>query len=305
MRTVVALGGNALLPPDGETADDQWRRVRETADRLAALRERGRSLVCTHGNGPQVGNRLLEQEHTDTPDFSLDVLGAETQAQIGYQLQQALDDATDVTANAVTVVTQTRVDPDDPRMDEPSKPVGPRYTAEEAATKPFATTEVETESGETAYRRVVPSPKPIEILEADHIAALVHEDTTVVCGGGGGVPVVEENGELRGVEAVVDKDYTSRLVAERTDADDLLFLTDVDYAYRNFGEPDEEPIEEATPDELRDLLDAGEFGEGSMRPKIETCIEFVEGTGAHAIITTPENVERALDGETGTHVHRG
>lgn len=304
MRTVVALGGNALLPPDSETADDQWRRVRETAVRLAALRERGRSLVCTHGNGPQVGNRLLEQEHTDTPDFSLDVLGAEIQAQIGYQLQQALDDTTDAAARTVTVITQTRVDPDDPRMDEPTKPIGPLYTAEEAARKPFATTEVKTEEG-TAYRRVVPSPRPVEVLEADHVAALVHEDTTVVCGGGGGVPVVEENGELRGVEAVVDKDYTSRLVAERTDADDLLFLTDVDYAYRNFGEPDQEPIEEATPTDLRDLLDAGEFGEGSMRPKVEACVEFVEGTGQRAIVTTPENVEAALDGETGTHVRSG
>jgi len=294
-RLVVALGGNALAPDPSAPIEEQTETVRATARELAAL---DGELVLTHGNGPQVGNRLLEQDRTDTPRLPMDVLVAETQAQLGYLLQRALD--AELGGEFLTLVTQTVVDPDDPAFDAPSKPVGPWYTPEEAESKPFETAEVGL--GAEPYRRVVPSPEPQRVVEAEEIAALVEHGQSVVCGGGGGVPVVERNGRLEGVPAVVDKDHTARLLAESVGAPTLALVTDVECAYRAWDSENPEPIGETIPKEMRDLLDAGEFGEGSMRPKVEAAIDFVEGGGERALVCNTGNLAAALAGDAGTRI---
>lgn len=301
-RFVVALGGNALLRSGEGTVAEQRARVRETRDALTVLHERGHDVVLTHGNGPQVGNRLLTEEQSDGEAEPLDVLVAETQAQVGYLLQNGLGDA--FGGPPAPLVTRVRVAPDDPAFDDPTKPVGPYYSAADAAEKPFATTEVHREGGETAYRRVVASPEPEAVLEADRIAALAADASgPVVCGGGGGVPVVPDgDGGHEGVPAVVDKDHTTRLVADAVDADAVVMLTDVDAVYRNFGTPEREAIRETTPADLRDLAADGEFAAGSMAPKVTACARFADETGGRAIVTSPERLAAALDGEAGTTV---
>lgn len=300
---VIALGGNTLLGEHGPwTIDEQLAVIRETARKIAAVVDAGTDVVLTHGNGPQVGHLLLQQESTsETPQLPLDVLVAETQAQIGYLLQQALDNELDGPADFFTVVTQVVVDSDDPAFERPTKPVGPFYTEDEAAEKPFETRKVS--EGDRPYRRVVPSPAPAEIVEGDEIGRLVEQGNLVICAGGGGVPVVRDGG-LRGVEAVVDKDLTSQLLASKLGAQTLVVLTDVEYAYVNYADPDQRPLRRVAPDDLRTHLEAGEFGEGSMQPKIEACLQFVEAGGAQAVITSPDRLESALAGEAGTRVTR-
>jgi len=300
-RVVVALGGNTLLGEHGPwTFEEQLGVIERTAGRVATAVDAGYDVVLTHGNGPQVGNRLLQQEHAEeTPQLPLDVLVAETQAQIGYLLQQALDNALAGPTEFITVVTQVVVDEADPAFEDPTKPVGPFYTESEAAARPFETRAVST--GERPYRRVVPSPEPVEVVEADEIARLVERGDLVVCAGGGGVPVVRDDG-LRGVEAVVDKDRTSGLLASALDAEALVVLTDVECAYVNYGDPDQRPLGRVTVEELRDHLEAGEFGEGSMWPKVEACLRFVEGGGERAVITSPDRLAAALAGEAGTRL---
>ncbi|AZH26557.1 carbamate kinase [Haloplanus aerogenes] len=298
---VVALGGNTLLGQHGPwTADEQRSAVERTARHLTDTLDPGTDLVLTHGNGPQVGNLLVQQEAAaETPQLPLDVLVAETQAQIGYMLQQALDNERPTETEVMTLVTQVVVDGDDPAFARPTKPVGPFYTETEAAEKPFETRAVS--DGERPYRRVVPSPDPVEVVEADEIAELVARGNTVVCAGGGGVPVVRDGG-LRGVEAVVDKDRTSQLLATALGADTLVLLTDVAHAYVNYGEADQRPLGRVTAADLRKHLDAEEFGEGSMQPKVEACLRFVAAGGERAIITTPDQLGDALAGEAGTRV---
>lgn len=322
-RAIVALGGNTLLRSGEGTVAEQRERMRETREDLRPLRERDYDLVFTHGNGPQVGNRLLAEEESAGPAEPLDVIGAETQAQVGYLLQGAFGDA--FGPDPAVVVTRTRVDPDDPAFDEPTKPIGPYYAESEAAAKPFETAEVHRD-GETAYRRVVASPQPEQVLEIDRIRTLTRDDAgPVICGGGGGVPVVPTDGigesnvsvesdgndesdrsagppDYEGVPAVIDKDHTSRLVAEAIEAEDLLLLTDVDAAYLEYGTEDQRPIGATTPTDLREYLEAGEFAAGSMRPKIEACVDFVEAGGRRAIVTAPETLAEALHGEAGTRV---
>ncbi|MFB6094430.1 MAG: carbamate kinase [Halanaeroarchaeum sp.] len=301
-RVIVALGGNTLLPMGEASMDDQRRRVRESAAAIATIADDGTDLVVTHGNGPQVGHLLLQQEQsTDGPRYPLDVLVAETQAQIGYVLQQELGNVLGETP--ATVVTQVRVDEHDEAFEHPRKPIGPHYTAEEAHSFPFQTRQVRTADGRTRYRRVVPSPEPREVIEVERIRSLVADGTPVICAGGGGVPVVREGGELAGVEAVVDKDLASALLGTELDASTLVILTDVAAAYVDFGTADASPIRETTPSALRSRLEAGEFGEGSMKPKIEAAIDFVEGRGERAIVTDTDHLEAALAGEAGTRVH--
>jgi carbamate kinase len=301
-RIIVALGGNTLLPMDDETMEGQRERVRDAAKHIAGLAADGRDLVLTHGNGPQIGNLMLQQEQTEAgPRFPLDVLVAETQAQIGYILQQELGNVLE--ESVATVVTQVRVDEHDEAFERPTKPVGPHYSQSEAVSHPFQTKQVTNANGRTTYRRVVPSPDPLEIVEADRIQTLVDDGKTVICAGGGGIPVVREAGTLHGVEAVVDKDRATALVADAIGATTFLVLTDVDAAYTDFGTSDQQPIREATVAELRDLLEAGEFAEGSMKPKVEAAIAFVESTGETAIITSADSVDEALAGDAGTQVH--
>lgn len=299
-RAVVALGGNALCPDPTMPFDRQVETAVETAGELQEIAD-DYEFALTHGNGPQVGNRLLENEQTDTPDLPLDVLVAETQGQLGSTLQRALVDAMPGT-EFVTVATHAVVDPADPAFDDPTKPVGPWYTEREAERKPFETRKVTDEPRDDPYRRVVPSPKPRDLLEADAIAADVAAGYGVVCGGGGGIPVVRRDGGTEGVAAVIDKDYTSRLVATAVEADELVFLTDVDYVYRGYGTPEQEPIEAATAAEIRSALDEGAFAEGSMKPKMEACLAFLEQGGERAVVCRPGDLSAALAGEVGTQV---
>jgi len=298
---VVALGGNTLLGEQGPgSIDEQLDVIARTGRQIADAIRTGYDVVLTHGNGPQVGNLLLQQERvSETPELPLDVLVAETQAQIGYLLQQALDNELADSPDFITVVTQVVVDPDDPAFQNPTKPIGPFYTEAEAAEKPFETRHVST--GDRPYRRVVPSPEPVELVEGEEITRLVERGNLVITAGGGGVPVVRDDG-LRGVEAVVDKDRASQLLASKLGADTLVILTDVEFAYVNYDTPDQRPLCGPSPEELRAQLDAGEFGEGSMQPKIEACLRFVEQGGERAVITSPEHLMDALGGETGTQV---
>lgn len=290
---VVALGGNALHSKQGSP-------VKRTAEQLAGAVETGHSLVLTHGNGPQVGNLLLQQESTgETQQLPLDVLVAQTQAQLGYPLQTALDDRLPGDSRAVTVVTRTLVDPDDPAFEEPTKPVGPFYTEAEAGRRAFETRRVADD--EQPYRRVVSSPEPRDILEHEEIAGLSAEGTVPICAGGGGIPVVRDNG-IRGVEAVVDKDRTSQLLASKLGADIFVVLTDVDCAYLDYGHPDQRPLGAVSAGELRQHLEAGEFAVGSMQPKVESCLRFVENGGRRAVISSIEHLSGALDGAVGTQV---
>ena len=298
---VIALGGNTLLGEHGPwTIDDQREVIEATAHSVVAAIRAGYQVVLTHGNGPQVGNLLLQQEMApETPQLPLDVLVAETQAQIGYLLQQAIVNELRDERDVITIVTQTLVDPDDPAFEDPIKPIGPFYTEEESAEKSFETRSVS--SGTHPYRRVVPSPEPVEVIEVAEIARLVERGYLVICAGGGGIPVIREDG-LRGIEAVIDKDLTAQLLATELGADRFVLLTDVEYAYENFGTANQRPIREVTPDQLRQHLDSDEFGEGSMQPKVDACLRFIEAGGELAAITVPAVLEDALAGNAGTRL---
>lgn len=300
--TVVALGGNALVTDQQGTVLAQRETIRRTTPHLADLYGLGHDLVFTHGNGPQIGQLLLQNEASSAPERPLDVLVAETQAQIGYLLQQELRN--ELGETPATVVTQALVTQDDPAFDEPTKPIGPFYDGIEAAEKSFHTKQVTTSEGETAYRRVVPSPEPHGIVESDQIAQLVATGQPVICAGGGGIPVVANDGTLEGIEAVIDKDRTSRVLGTHIDADTLLLLTDVDCAYRRFGSDEQQRIEEMTPTEARDLLASDTFGEGTMAPKIESAVQFVERGGKRAAITSFEQASEALTDSAGTTISK-
>lgn len=298
---VIALGGNTLLGEHGPwTIEEQREVIEATARSVATAIQAEYQVVLTHGNGPQVGNLLLQQEMApETPQLPLDVLVAETQAQIGYLLQQAIGNELRDESDVITIVTQTLVDPADPAFEDPIKPIGPFYTEEEAAEKSFETRAVS--SGKRPYRRVVPSPEPLEVIEVEEIGRLIDRGNLVICAGGGGIPVIREDG-LRGVEAVIDKDLTTQLLATELDADRFVLLTDVEYAYENFGTPNQRPIREVTPDELRRHLENEEFGEGSMQPKVDACLRFIDEGGTLAAITEPESLKDALAGNAGTRL---
>lgn len=298
MRTVIALGGNAIAGEDAATVAAQRERIGDAAARIATLVDDGHEVVLTHGNGPQVGRRLVRQERADAPERPLDVLVAETQAQIGYLIASELGDR--IADSVASVVTRARVDPDDPDFEEPSKPIGPYYTASEAEDRPFETGTVTTPQGGSAYRRLVPSPDPIAIPEVGEIEALVDSGAVAVCGGGGGIPVVDEGDATTGVAAVVDKDHTTSLVARAVAADCLVMATDVDCAYRDFGTTDQRPIRSVDASTMRDRLEDGEFAAGSMEPKVEACLQFLDDGGDRAVITALDSIEAGIAGTAGT-----
>ncbi len=295
-RIVVALGGNALLrrgePAEAET---QRRNVAAAAATLARLAE-GNELVVTHGNGPQVGLLALEAEayHAVKP-YPLDVLGAESQGMIGYLIVQALRAETDV--SVVALLSEVAVDPDDPAFARPTKPIGPVYSAAEAR---LAATEHGWDVAPDGphFRRVVPSPQPLDIVELEAVETLLERGSIVVCAGGGGIPVVREGNRLRGVEAVIDKDLTAALLAEELHADRLVILTDVAHVERGWRTPQASPIEHTTPAELRRL----EFASGSMAPKVEAACRFVERTGGEAMIGALSDLADVAAGRAGTRV---
>ncbi len=299
MRVVAALGGNALLER-GEKPDEdiQEHHVQQAADALAPL-AKAQDLIVTHGNGPQVGLLALESaaDPALTRPYSLDVLGAQTQGMIGYWLVRALRGAAPGKL-AGCLVGQTRVDPDDPAFAKPTKFVGPVYQ-EKQALDLAAQRGWEVRRDGASWRRVVPSPEPVELIELPLIRVLMDSGALVVCAGGGGIPVVADaSGALRGVEAVVDKDLTAALLASVVDADALLLLTDVDAVIDGFGTPDAHPIRQATPEQLR----ARSFPAGSMGPKVEAACRFVEATGRMAAIGRLDAAEALLNRTAGTIV---
>ena len=303
MRIVVALGGNALLKR-GEpmTAAAQRANVRRAAASLAELIAAGHQIVVTHGNGPQVG--LLALQSAAGPKdgaFPLDILGAESEGMIGYLIEQELGNLLAEGTPIATLLTQVRVDASDPAFGAPTKPIGPVYD-EETARKLAGERGWRIAPDGDKWRRVVASPKPIEILEMRVISLLVERGVIVICGGGGGIPVVARaDGSLIGVEAVIDKDRASSLLASQLGADMLLLLTDVDAVYLDFGAPQARRIESAG----ADTLAADQFASGSMRPKIEAATRFVAATGRAAAIGRLEDAAAIVRGDAGTRIEAG
>jgi carbamate kinase len=294
-----ALGGNALLKRgEAQTIANQRANVAAAAEALAPIAARGHALVVTHGNGPQVGLLALQAEaYRPGEPAPLDVLSAETEGMIGYMIELELA-ARLPGRKLATVLTMVEVDLDDPAFARPAKPIGPLYEKRDADRLAAERGWVMARDGR-AYRRVVPSPAPRRILEADAIALLVREDVIVTCAGGGGVPTARgSDGRLAGVEAVVDKDHASALLGRTLKADALLLLTDVDAVYAGWETRDAHPIRLASPDELKAMA----FAPGSMGPKVEAACDFVEATGGFAAIGSLGDAAAMLDGKAGTLV---
>jgi carbamate kinase len=304
MRIVVALGGNALLKR-GEpmTAEVQRANVRSAAPALAAV-ARQHGLVVSHGNGPQVGLLALQAAaYEKVEPYPLDVLGAQTQGMIGYVIEQELGNILPFEVPFATLLTMIEVDPVDPAFRDPTKFVGPVYAKEEADQLAVDKGWVFKQDGDM-WRRVVPSPQPKRIFEIRPIRWLLEQNTVVICAGGGGVPTMYDPDAERflvGVEAVIDKDLASELLAREVEADLYVMVTDVDGVYVNWGMPDQRKLDRATPSELR----GHDFAAGSMGPKVEAAVRFVENTGKRAVIGGLEQIEEIVDGSAGTQVVPG
>lgn len=306
---VVALGGNALQKQGEASSVSQQRVADETVRQLLPLIKAGHKVAIVHGNGPQVGNIILHEEAIntqETPSLPLDDCGAMSQGLIGFWLQQAFHDAFQkegmAHVYAASVVTQTVVSQADPAFANPTKPIGPFYTEAEARAVEAERGYVVKEDAGRGWRRVVPSPKPQEIVEAPVIRAMVSAGVVVISTGGGGVPVLRDNdGTLKGVEAVIDKDFGAAKLADLLQADTLLILTAVDAAKINFNTPTEQSLGEVSADELQRHIDDGQFAAGSMLPKAQAALSFVEGgAGRTAIITSLERTADAIDAKAGT-----
>jgi len=309
MRVLVALGGNALSSPDGRARpEDQIAAAGRAAEGLADLVAAGHEVVVTHGNGPQVGNLLVKNEIAASvvPPVPLDWCVAQTQATIGVILANALElalEARGAHRPVAALVTRTLVAADDPGLLEPSKPIG-RYLPREEAQTLIDHGEVWRDFGDKGWRRVVASPEPREILDVPAVLAMVASGYVVIAGGGGGVPVVRGGADarLRGVEAVIDKDLAAAVLADAVAADALLIATDVPHVLLDYGTPQERPLGRTALEELQAHADAGEFGAGSMGPKVEAALRFARRTGRQASICSLDDIVPALAGDAGTTV---
>ncbi|GAA2055585.1 carbamate kinase [Catenulispora yoronensis] len=311
MRTLIALGGNAMTAPDGRARpEDQIAAVGQAMAGVADLVAVGVEVVLTHGNGPQVGNLLVKNElaaHV-VPPVPLDWCGAQTQGTLGFVIVSALEAALaarGVTKTVAALVTRTLVDAHDPGFDRPTKPIG-RYLPADQATAMIAHGQTWEDRGDRGWRRVVASPEPLEVLDAPAVAALVEAGFVVVACGGGGIPMVRDpsrNG-VRGVEAVIDKDLSAVLLARAVGADQLVIATDVDHMFLHYGHADARALSRVGVAELRGYLAAGEAAGGSMAPKAEAACRFVEGGGRRAVITALGRIREAVLGETGTVVEK-
>jgi len=308
MRTlVIALGGNMLLRKgESGTFDAQLENAKRTAKRIAGLIERGYKVIITHGNGPQVGSILIQQEkgRDEVPEMPLDVCVAESQGEIGYMLQRALRAELikrGINKPVATIVTQVRVDENDPAFKNPTKPIGPFYSKKEAAKLSRQTHSLFKEDAGRGYRRVVPSPKPKEIVEKDAISRMIKGGVIVIASGGGGIPVVRRGGKFRGVEAVIDKDLAAAVLAEDVKADMLIILTDVKAVFLNYrGEKGcEMELRKTTPEDAARYMKEGHFAPGSMGPKVQAAIDFAM-KGGKTIITSPRYLEDSMKGDAGT-----
>ena len=325
---VVALGGNAIKKAEERgTCEEQFKNVETACRAVMMLIDQGYRVVITHGNGPQSGNLMVQQEAAKekVPAMPMEIVGAMTQGQIGYMIQQSLHNMRAAEENAVpvaTIITQVLVSKDDPNFEDPSKPVGEFFTRKEVATlvkegyvlnpPPGSLYKEKKMTGyvikkvrpnaENGFRRVVPSPDPLKIVEAEAIKILIDAGVIVIASGGGGVPVVDNDGSLTGLQGVIDKDKAGERLAEEIGADTLLFLTDVESVYLNFGEENQRSIGKMTVKEAKTYLKEGHFLAGSMEPKITASIRFIEAGGKRAIITSLKKVEDALKGNAGTIV---
>jgi carbamate kinase len=305
---LVAVGGNSLIRAGEKgTIAEQLANTRRTAAAIRELIQLGYRLVITHGNGPQVGAQLLRSERASDVAYSqpLDVCGAASQGEIGYLLAQSLHNelaASGLEMPVATIVTQTVVSADDPAMLHPTKPIGPFYSRTDAEERKRTLGWHIVEDAARGWRRVVPSPEPKEIVELDLIRDLVDQGALVVCTGGGGIPVVRENGGLRGVEAVIDKDRASAVLAGELGVDLFAISTDTDHVYLNYKQPGQVPLRRVTVSELAQHLRAGHFPAGNMGPKVESVLNFLRHGGHEAVITTFDLLAAAIKSQAGTHI---
>jgi carbamate kinase len=309
---VIALGGNAIKQSDQKgTTQEQFDNVDKTAQQLAHIVKAGYRPVITHGNGPQAGSLLIQQEEASeiVPAQTLAVCGAMTQGQIGWMIQNRTTfrlKEMGIEKPVVSIVTQVEVSDEDPDFKDPSKPVGPFYTREEADTlaeeKGYIIREVKP-GKEKGWRRVVPSPEPLGIVEGEAIADLVEYGVSVIASGGGGIPVKrEKNGEFTGIDAVIDKDRAGFKLSQAVNADTFMILTDVEKVYINYGKPDQKALDRLTVDEAERYMEEGHFLAGSMGPKVQAAVRFAKWKGREAIITSLDKALDALAGKTGTHI---
>lgn len=306
-RLVLALGGNAILTDDA-TAEAQCRALKRISHQLCYLVQEGWEIVITHGNGPQVGNLYLQQkagESEHNPVMPMDTCVAMTQGSIGYWLQSTLQEelyCEGIQRNVVSLVTRVEVDEKDSAFDHPSKPIGPFLTSKEACDAMNKEHCLYMEDSGRGWRKVVPSPKPLNILELPVVRQLLGSENIVICGGGGGIPVVRSEGGYRGVEAVVDKDLVAEKLAELVEADVLLILTGVEYVYVNFNKPNEMPLKHVTTAELKHYIRENQFPEGSMLPKIQAAVMFAESKeNRRSVITSIEKLA-SLSSGAGTKI---
>ncbi len=309
---VVAIGGNSLIKSESKTsAADQYQAAKESMLHIADMIEAGWEVAIGHGNGPQVGFILRQSEVTSkvegVPEVPLDVCGAQSQGFIGYMLQQNLQNELyqrGIKKNVATVITQVLVDPDDPAFKNPTKPIGGFMTEAEAKKREAELGWSVVEDAGRGWRRVVASPLPKEVVEFDTISALLYAGVVVVTVGGGGIPVIDVgNGDYNGAPAVIDKDYASSMLARALNADLFLISTAVEKVALNYGKPNQQWLDHLSlSDAKRYLAEGGHFAKGSMAPKIQAIVWYLEAGGKEAIITNPENIGRAMRGETGTHI---
>jgi carbamate kinase len=300
---LVAFGGNALIQSGQKgTAEEQFENLKLTMRQIAKLSKKYK-IVITHGNGPQVGNLLLQQESCDAvPKMPLEIIGAMTQGQIGYMIESSLDTAFMEMGQSdqqhfVTLITYVVVDENDPGFKNPTKPIGPFYTAEEA--KGLTYTLAKTDKG---LRRVVASPKPLTIVEHREIKKLIEMDFIVICCGGGGIPVVRKERKFRGVEAVIDKDLASSVLAQKIKADIFVIASDVEGAGINWGKADEKMLRKVPLVEMKKYVQQGQFPAGSMGPKVDAVMQFTQATGNRGVICQLKDIEKAIAGEAGTEI---
>jgi carbamate kinase len=304
---VVAVGGNALAPAGLGDFEGQAERAGDLARTIVAILDGGRRLLVVHGNGPQVGALAIAQEAVarEVPPQPLFVLGAMTQGQLGYLLGQAIGDALEASGRSravAAIMTQVVVSADDPGFGAPTKPIGPFFSEGRARRLAQARAWSVAEDAGRGWRRVVASPEPLEVVEWPQVKELLDGGQVVIACGGGGVPVVRRNGMLEGVDAVIDKDYAAALVGDLVGADTLLMLTGVDRVSLDFGTPDQRQIAEMTVAEARRHLSDGQFPPGSMGPKVDAAVRFIEGGGRTAIIGALGQAAEALEGRTGTRI---
>jgi carbamate kinase len=310
-KLLIALGGNALLDSKSKgTIEEKESASDNTSEQLLGLLSSDYNVILTHGNGPQVGNLLIQNEEASKkiPPMPLDVCVSETQGEIGYILQKSIQNILNkykIKKNVVTILTQVIVDKKDIAFENPSKPVGPYYTSDEAKViiQQKGWKFIEDPAGK-GYRRVVPSPKPIGILQAKIINDLAESGNIVIAVGGGGIPVsLDENNHIEGIEAVIDKDYASARLAIDINADEFIIMTNIDKCYLNFNKPNQIELKSMNLDEASTYLEQGHFSSGSMGPKVGAAMDYVINTGKNSIITNIENLMQAIENKEGTLIH--